>query len=382
MTPDLHKKLTDWRRHLHANPELSLQEKATAAFVQQKLTELGIPFKAGIGGHGVVGTLSRGTAEGRVGLRADMDALPIAETTGLPYASRNQGVMHACGHDGHTVSLLGAAALLAADTSWSGTIDLVFQPAEEGYGGARTMIADGLFERFPMSRIFGFHNWPGLEAGAVAVHDGVVMASGGRVTLTIDGHAGHAGMPHLTRDPMVAAGHLIVALQSIVSRSIDPLETAVLSLCMIQGGTAANQIASQVVIRGTLRNHQRAVRDTIIKGIERICAGVATTFGVKITPEITVGLNPVVNVPAEASLARLAAKKADLPLRGDLAPSMAGEDFAFYLDHRPGAFVWIGNGELRDGAELHGPQYDFNDAILPSASHWMAEVAKVALAQN
>jgi amidohydrolase len=382
VTPDLHKKLTDWRRHLHANPELSLQEKATAAFVQQKLTELGIPFKAGIGGHGVVATLSRGASEGRVGLRADMDALPIAETTGLPYASRNQGVMHACGHDGHTVSLLGAAALLAADTSWSGTIDLVFQPAEEGYGGARAMIADGLFERFPMSRIFGFHNWPGLEAGAVAVHDGVVMASGGRVTLTIDGHAGHAGMPHLTRDPMVAAGHLIVALQSIVSRSIDPLETAVLSLCMIQGGTAGNQIASQVVIRGTLRNHQRAVRDTIIKGIERICAGVATTFGVTITPEITVGLNPVVNVPAEAALARLAAKKADLSLRGDLAPSMAGEDFAFYLEHRPGAFVWIGNGELRDGAELHGPMYDFNDAILPSASHWMAEVAKVALAQN
>jgi amidohydrolase len=382
VTPDLHKKLTDWRRHLHANPELSLQEKATSAFVQQKLTELGIPFKAGIGGHGVVATLSRSTAEGRVGLRADMDALPIAETTGLSYASCNQGVMHACGHDGHTVSLLGAAALLAADTSWSGTIDLVFQPAEEGFGGARAMIADGLFDRFPMTRIFGFHNWPGLEAGAVAVHDGVVMASGGRVTLTIDGHAGHAGMPHLTRDPMVAAGHLIVALQSIVSRSIDPLETAVLSLCMIQGGTAPNQIASQVVIRGTLRNHQRAVRDTIIAGIERTCAGVATTFDVKVTPEITVGLNPVVNVPAEANLARLAAKKANLSLRGDLAPSMAGEDFAFYLDHRPGAFVWIGNGELRDGAELHGPMYDFNDAILPAASHWMAEVAKVALAQN
>ena len=382
MTPDLHKKLTDWRRHLHANPELSLQERATSAFVQQKLTELGIPFNAGIGGHGVVATLSRGSADGRVGLRADMDALPIAETTGLPYASRKQGVMHACGHDGHTVSLLGAAELLAADTSWSGTIDLVFQPAEEGFGGARAMIADGLFDRFPMTRIFGFHNWPGLAAGSVAVHDGVVMASGGRVTLTIDGHAGHAGMPHLTRDPMVAAGHLIVALQSIVSRSIDPLETAVLSLCTIQGGTAPNQIAPQVVIRGTLRSHQRAVRDTIVGSIERICAGIATAFGVKVTPEITLGLNPLINAPAEASLARLAAEKAGLPVRGDLAPSMAGEDFTFYLDHRPGAFVWIGNGELREGAELHGPMYDFNDAILPAASHWMAEVAKVALAKN
>ena len=382
MTPDLHKKLTEWRQHLHANPELSLKEKATSAFVQQRLTELAIPFTAGIGGHGVVATLSRGQAEGRVGLRADMDALPIAETTGLPYASRNQGVMHACGHDGHTVSLLGAAALLAADTSWSGTVDLVFQPAEEGFGGARAMIADGLFDRFPMTQIFGFHNWPGLEAGAVAVHDGVVMASGGRVTITIDGHAGHAGMPHLTSDPMIAAGHLIVALQSIVSRNVDPLDTAVLSLCTIEGGTAANQIAGRVTIRGTLRNHRRAVRDTIISGIERICAGVATTFDVKVTPEITVGLNPVINTPEGASLARLAAEKAHLPLHCDLAPSMAGEDFTFYLDHRPGAFVWIGNGELREGAELHGPMYDFNDAILPAASHWMAEVAKVALARN
>jgi hippurate hydrolase len=382
VTPDLHKKLTEWRQHLHANPELSLKEKATSAFVQQRLTELAIPFTAGIGGHGVVATLSRGQAEGRVGLRADMDALPIAETTGLPYASRNQGVMHACGHDGHTVSLLGAAALLAADTSWSGTVDLVFQPAEEGFGGARAMIADGLFDRFPMTQIFGFHNWPGLEAGAVAVHDGVVMASGGRVTITIDGHAGHAGMPHLTSDPMIAAGHLIVALQSIVSRNVDPLDTAVLSLCTIEGGTAANQIAGRVTIRGTLRNHRRAVRDTIISGIERICAGVATTFDVKVTPEITVGLNPVINTPEGASLARLAAEKAHLPLHCDLAPSMAGEDFTFYLDHRPGAFVWIGNGELREGAELHGPMYDFNDAILPAASHWMAEVAKVALARN
>jgi amidohydrolase len=382
VTPDLHQKLTAWRQHLHANPELSLREKATSAFVQQRLTELGIPFAAGIGGHGVVATLSRGQAEGRVGLRADMDALPITETTSLPYASRNHGVMHACGHDGHTASLLGAAALLVADTSWSGTIDLVFQPAEEGFGGARAMIADGLFDRFPMTQIFGFHNWPGLAAGEVAVHDGVVMASGGRVTITIDGHAGHAGMPHLTSDPMVAAGHLIVALQSIVSRNIDPLDTAVLSLCTIEGGTAPNQIAGRVTIRGTLRNHQRAVRDTIVSGIERICAGVATTFGVKVTPEITVGLNPVINTPEGANFACLAAERAHLPLHRDLAPSMAGEDFTFYLDHRPGAFVWIGNGELREGAELHGPMYDFNDAILPAASHWMAEVAKVALARN
>jgi hippurate hydrolase len=382
LTPELHQKLAAWRQHLHAHPELSLQEKATSAFVQSRLAELGIPFEAGIGGYGIVATLTRGSAQGRVGLRADMDALPIREETGLPYASRHQGVMHACGHDGHTASLLGAAALLAGDASWSGTVDFIFQPAEEGFGGSRAMVADGLFERFPMTRIFGFHNWPGLAAGTIAVHDGVVMASGGRVTLTIEGHAGHAGMPHLTHDPVVAAGHLIVALQSIVSRNVDPLDSAVLSLCAIEGGAASNQIAGRVVIRGTLRHHRSAVKDTIVEGIERVCAGVSTSFGVKVTPEITMGVGTLVNTPAEAGLARVAADKMQAPLRRDLAPSMAGEDFAFYLQHRPGAFVWIGSGELRDGAELHGPRYDFNDAILPVASRWMAEVAKTALASN
>lgn len=382
MPPELHQKLTAWRRHLHAHPELSLQEQATSAFVQDKLAELGIPFEAGIGGHGIVATLTRGRARSRVGLRADMDALPITEDTGLPYASSTPGVMHACGHDGHTASLLGAAALLAADTSWSGTVDFIFQPAEEGFGGSRAMVAAGLFDRFPMERIFGFHNWPGLAAGTIAVHDGVVMASGGRITITIEGHAGHAGMPHLTRDPVVAAGHLIVALQSVTSRGVDPLDTAVLSLCTIEGGTAPNQIAGRVTIRGTLRYHREAVKDTILDGIERTCAGIATSFGVKVTPEIVMGVGVVINTPAEAELARIAAEKVQAPVRRDLAPSMAGEDFAHYLQQRPGAFVWIGNGELRDGAELHGPRYDFNDAILPVASGWMAEVAKTALASN
>ncbi|MEY9757630.1 amidohydrolase [Bradyrhizobium yuanmingense] len=382
LSPELHQKLTAWRRHLHAHPELSLQEKETSAFVQDKLTELGIPFEAGIGGHGIVATLRRGHAQRRVGLRADMDALPITEDTGLPYASKSSGVMHACGHDGHTASLLGAAALLATDTDWSGTVDFIFQPAEEGFGGSRAMVAAGLFDRFPMERIFGFHNWPGLAAGTIAVHDGVVMASGGRITINIEGHAGHAGMPHLTRDPVVAAGHLIVALQSVTSRGVDPLDTAVLSLCTIEGGTAPNQIAGRVTIRGTLRYHREVVKDVILDGITRTCAGIATSFGVKVTPEIVWGVGVVINTPDEADLARIAAEKVQAPVRRDLAPSMAGEDFAHYLQQRPGAFVWIGNGELRDGAELHGPRYDFNDAILPVASRWMAEVAKAALATN
>ena len=372
--------LTVWRRHLHAHPELSNREQATSAFVQARLRELGIPFAAGVGrGAGVVATLARGRSNRAVGLRADMDALPITETTGLPYASENPGVMHACGHDGHTASLLGAAALLAADTSWSGTVHLVFQPAEEGGGGARSMLADGLFERFPMERIFGFHNWPGLEAGAVAVHDGPVMAAGTRVTITLDGHAGHAALPHLARDPMVAAGHLLVALQTVVARNVDPLETAVVSMCMIEGGVAANQIPRRMVMRGTVRTYKPAVRAQVEAAINRIAQGVGQTFGVDAAVEIPLGGVATVNSRAEAELAAEAASAAGLPVRRDLPPSMAGEDFAAYLQQKPGAFVWIGNGPAEPGRELHNPGYDFNDAILPATAGWMAAVAKRAL---
>src|SRR5487761_2129744 len=230
MDQALHDSLTGWRRHLHAHPELTLHETATAAFVQARLTELGVPFVAGIGGHGVVATLQRGQSNRSVGLRADMDALPIAETTGVGHTSTNPGIMHACGHDGHTTSLLGAAALLAQDTSWAGTVHLVFQPAEEGGGGAKSMIADGLFQRFPMERIFGYHNWPGLAAGTVAVHDAAVMAAGGRIELRVTGHSGHAALPQLTRDPLVASAHLLLALQTIVSRNVDPLDSVVISI--------------------------------------------------------------------------------------------------------------------------------------------------------
>ncbi len=220
-----------------------------------------MPFVAGVGGNGVVATISRGQSNRSVGLRADMDALPILETSGVAYASNNPGVMHACGHDGHTVSLLGAAALLAADPNWSGTVQLVFQPAEEGGGGAKSMIEDGLFERFPMERIFGYHNWPGLEAGTVAVHDKAVMAAGNRLVFTVTGHSGHAALPHLTRDPMVASAHLLLALQSVVSRSVDPLDSAVVTIAAMQAGSAANQIPDQAVMRGTMRALREDVRE-------------------------------------------------------------------------------------------------------------------------
>ena len=379
MDKALHETLTRLRRHLHAHPELTLQEKETASFVQARLAELGIPFVSGVGGHGVVATIRRGASNRSVGLRADMDALPITETTGLSHASTNPGVMHACGHDGHTTSLLGAAALLAGDTSWSGTVQLVFQPAEEGGGGARSMIADGLFERFPMERIFGYHNWPGLEPGMVAVHDRAVMAAGNRLILTVTGHSGHAALPHMTRDPMVASAHLLIALQSIVSRNIDPLDSAVVTIATMQAGSAANQVPGEAVMRGTMRTLRNETRDQVEAAIHRIAQGVASTFGVSVDVRILRG-NPVTaNSPAERDLAAAAAQLAGLSVRRDLAPAMTGEDFAWYLERRPGAFVWIGNGPGEGGCELHNSNYDFNDAILPAASGYLASVAKSAL---
>ena len=379
MDHSLHETLTGWRRHLHANPELTLHEKQTSAFVQARLTELGVPFVAGVGGHGVVATLSRGSSNRSVGLRADMDALPIAETSGVTYASRNPGVMHACGHDGHTTSLLGAVALLAGDPSWTGTVQFVFQPAEEGGGGAKSMIADGLFERFPMERIFVYHNWPGLEAGTVAIHDAAVMASGGRLIFTIKGHSGHAALPHMARDPMIAAAHLLLALQTIVSRNVDPLDSAVITIGILQCGSAANQIPGEALMRGTMRTLKDSVRDEMELAVERVAAGVAQTFGVKIDVEQPRG-NPVTtNTPAERDIAAEAVQMAGIPLRRDLGPAMTGEDFAWYLERRPGAFAWIGNGPGEGGRELHNSNYDFNDAILPSASGYLAGVAKRAL---
>ena len=379
MDNTLHDRLTGWRRHLHANPELTLQETQTAAFVQARLTELGIPFTANIGGNGVVATITRGQSNRSVGLRADMDALPILETSGVAHASTNPGVMHACGHDGHTISLLGAAALLQADPTWSGTVQFVFQPAEEGGGGAKSMIADGLFDRFPMERIFGYHNWPGLAAGTVAVHDSSVMAGGNRVTFTVTGHGGHAALPHLTRDPMIASAHLLLALQSVVSRAVDPMDSAVISMAMIHAGSAANQIPHDAVMRGTMRFLRQEVRDQVEQAIHRIALGVATTFDVSIDVTMPRG-NPVTaNTPAERELAAESVRSAGLPLRRDIGPAMTGEDFAWYLQQRPGAFVWIGNGPSDGGRELHNANYDFNDAILPAAAGYLASVARRAL---
>lgn len=372
--------LTQWRHQLHARPELSEHEHATSGFVQEKLTELGIPFVAGVGGTGVVATLSRPGSNRTVGLRADMDALPIQELNSLPHASRTQGAMHACGHDGHTVALLGTAATLSGDESWKGQIQFIFQPAEENGVGARAMIQDGLFERFPMERVFSFHNWPGIEAGTIAVHDGPVMAAGGRWSVTLHGLAGHAAIPHQTRDPIVAAGHLIVALQTIVARNVDPVDAVVLSIGQISGGVVSNQIPESVTLLGTLRTYRPEVREAVIKRMESIIAGICEAYGMQADVEILSTGRPIINTPAEAALSVQAGQAIGAPVRRDVRPSTTGDDFSFLLKERPGAYVWIGNGPAGPEGELHNARYDFNDAILPVAVGWMSEVARRALA--
>ncbi len=381
MHPSLAETLTAWRRHLHAHPGLTLAEQDTAAFVAARLREMGVAEIAeGFGGHGVVATLRRAGGNRAVGLRGDMDALPIEEGNhDLPWRSSIPGVMHACGHDGHTAALLGAARLLLDDPAWRGVVHLVFQPAEEGGGGAKRMVAEGLFRRFPMERIFGWHNWPGLEAGTIAVHDGPVMAAGCRFEIVFDGHAAHAALPHYARDPMVAAGHCIVALQTLVARNLDPLSGGVVSVTMVEGGEVQNQIPRRVVLKGTARWLADSAGQALEQGMHRVAAGVGATFGVAAAVTWRQGVEVTANHPAERDLAAAAAA-AVAPLRRDLPPAMTGEDFSWFLKEIPGAFAWIGNGPAGDGRELHNDRYDFNDAILPVASGWLAEVAKRALA--
>jgi len=383
MDASLHDAATAWRRHLHAHPGLTLDEGETAAFVAERLREMGVTeFETGVGGHGIVATLRRAGGNRSVGLRADMDALPIQELDEtLPWRSRKPGVMHACGHDGHTASLLAAAALLQQDKGWAGTVRLVFQPAEEGGGGARAMIRDGLFQRFPMERIFGWHNWPGLEAGTIAVHPGPVMAAGARVEMVFDGHAGHAALPHMTRDPVLGMGHAIVALQSIVSRGVDPVQAGVVSITVAEAGTATNQVPARAVIRGTARWLNEAVGDLIETRLREIGQGIAATYGLHCEASFLRGIPITRNHPAAAEVAAAAAASVTT-LRRDLPPAMTGEDFACFLEQVPGAFVWIGNGPSDGGRELHHPAYDFNDAIIPDGIPYLAAVARRALTEG
>jgi amidohydrolase len=365
-----------WRRHLHRHPELGREEIETARFVSGVLEGCGIEHVAGVGGHGIVATIRRG--EGPcIGLRADMDALPIEERTGLSYRSAQAGVMHACGHDGHTAALLGAARDLAADTSWSGTVHLVFQPAEErGMGGAKAMIADGLFDRFPMQALYAFHNWPGLEVGKLAITRGPLMAAGAGFSIVVTGRAGHAALPYEAIDPIVCAAQLVSSLQSIASRNIDPLQSVVLTIATINGGTARNQIPEQVQLTGTIRTHRPAVRQRVEERMREVCEGVGIAHGARIELTVREGGRPVTNAEQPFAHAVAAAVAAGLDFTTTHSPVMVGDDFGFFLEHVPGTYVLIGNGP---SSGLHSPTYDFNDAILPIAGRWFASLAATSL---
>ena len=375
MSYDLAASMVAWRHHLHRHPELSCQEMDTAAFVCTQLAALGIPYTAGIGGHGVVAQLKRGEGIG-IGLRADMDALPVVENSGAAYASCREGVMHACGHDGHTASLLGAARLLRDDPDWRGTINFVFQPAEEGYGGAEAMLKDGLLERFPMRWIFGYHNWPGLALGTVALHDGPVMAAAANFSVTLRGRAGHAAMPHLAADPVQGLAHLIVALNTIPARNTDPLEAGVISTCTLSAGEARNQIPHQASASGTIRALSEPTMELLQSRLRDLSTHIASAHNLAADLEIFGTLAATVNDGAAVRLAEAAARGAGLEVRRDLRPSMAAEDFGRFLREIPGAYAWIGNGP---SASLHNPEYDFNDALLPVAARYLAATAQAAL---
>ncbi len=380
-----HDDLKDWRHDIHAHPELGFEEQRTSDFVAQKLAEFGVEVFRGIGKTGVVGRLRAGNSQRSIGLRADMDALPIEEATNLPYRSRNHGRMHACGHDGHTTMLLGAARHLAETRKFDGTVNLIFQPAEEGLGGGAAMVADGLFDRFPCDAIFGMHNRPGLAVGKFQIRTGPMMAGGAYFDITVTGRGAHGARPEAGIDPVIAASHITLALQTIVSRNVRPIDTAVVSVTQIHAGAAYNVISETAVIGGTARCFTRDTMKMIEDNMRRIATSVAAGFGAAAELDFRVLFPPLVNDEIETRF--IAEAAAELVGEGNVNRDgnlvMASEDFSYMLEQRPGAYIQIGNGEGADGGgggcEVHNSGYDFNDAALPLGASLFARLAEKKL---
>nr|WP_233889954.1 M20 aminoacylase family protein [Paraburkholderia flagellata] len=361
------------RRELHAQPELGFEEHATSALVAAKLQEWGYRVTRGVGGTGVVGTIERGGGF-NLGLRADMDALPVREETGLPYASHRDGVMHACGHDGHTAMLLAAARCLAEMTQWRGTLHLIFQPAEEGLGGALKMIEDGLFEHFPCDAVFAMHNVPGFPAGRIGFHSGAFMASADEVTIRVIGRGGHAAAPQQTIDPVVVGASIVMALQSVVSRNVAPHDQAVVSVGALHAGSASNVIAPHADLQLSVRALSARVRALLERRIREVAEGQARSYGACVEIDYRHCYPVLVNHCDETELARRVALEwgGAQMLIDDLRPLMASEDFAYMLERCPGSYLSIGNGEGAQHCSLHNPGYDFNDSSLAvGASYWV-----------
>ena len=372
--------LTDLRRDLHAHPELGFEEERTSAIVAHLLAEAGLEVHRGLGGTGVVGTLRCGNGPRSIGLRADMDALAMPETADRPWKSTVPGKMHACGHDGHTTLLLGAARALAKTRNFSGTVHFIFQPAEEGRGGAKRMVEDGLFRLFPCDAVYGLHNMPGLDPDEMAVVEGPQLASSDSWRVTFRGTGTHGAKPHLGRDPVTAAGAFLSALQTIPGRVVDPLQPAVVSACSVQAGDpkALNVIPDLVEIGGTARAYSPEVRDQLEAEIGRLAQGTAQMFAIAADYTYIRRIPPVINHPDATQRALGAARDVfGEKLRTAFPPSTAGDDFAYFAGEAPGCYVWLGNGPAVDGALHHNTAYDFNDAAIgPGVRFWVRLVER------
>ena len=378
----LHAEMTAWRRNLHAHPEIAFQETRTADFVAAKLGEFGIEVHRGLARTGVVGRLVNGNGPA-IGLRGDMDALPIAEINAFAHRSVNADMMYACGHDGHTTMLLGAARYLAETRDFQGTVHFIFQPAEENEGGGRVMVEEGLFETFACDRVFGMHNWPGMAVGEFAVGAGPMMASADNFEITVQGRGSHAAMPHLGIDPVFIGAEIVTALQSISSRATDAVDALVVSVTQFHGGDAWNVIPDSVRLRGTVRAFRAEVRDRAEAAIGRIASGIAEAHGGSADFTYIRRYPATENHADEAEMAAAAASAVVGPENVDRAPQpcMGSEDFSFMLLARPGAYIWIGNGASDGGRTLHNARYDFNDEILPIGASYWARMAETLLAR-
>jgi amidohydrolase len=381
---DLLPALTALRHDLHAHPELAFAEHRTAGIVARALRELGLEVHEGIGGTGVVGVLRVGSGARSVGLRADMDALPLAEHSELGYRSTVLGVHHGCGHDGHTSMLLGAARHLARTRRFDGTVVFIFQPAEEGRGGARAMVDDGLFERFPCDAVYALHNWPDLALGSAQTRPGPIMAAADRFDITLRGRGGHAAQPQHTPDAILAASQLVTQLHTLVARRIDPGESVVLSVTRIEGGHSHNVLPAEVQITGTVRSFDAASQDIIEGALRATAQGVALASGTEVEVTYTRYYPATVNSAPEAARALAAATEAGLATSVAARPAFTSEDFAFMLRARPGAYLWLGQGrgDAASDRPLHHPAYDFNDDALPLGIRWLVAVAALELAQG
>jgi len=375
--------MNEWRHYIHENPEIAYEEHNTSDFIAAKLTEFNIEVHRGLGGTGIVGVIhgkDNGASKKSLGIRADIDALPMTEKTNLTYSSKNDGKMHACGHDGHTTMLLGAAKYLSKTKNFLGTVYCIFQPAEEGgNAGAKSMIKDGLFSKFNIDSVWGIHNWPGVPVGQAVIHEGFAMAGGDIIVITIEGKGGHAAQPQFSNDPIVSAGLTITALQSCISRQLNPFDQSVLSLTKIEGGSAFNVIPDKVTIGGTLRSTNTDTRNDMLEKIKHAAQGACAINNCSVNIEVRPGYPSTINDKKSAKFASIVFENSFgiNSINKEEKPTMTSEDFSYMLHEKPGAYIWLGAGEKSE--KLHSAHYDFNDELLPIGAEYWASLAEKTL---